>query len=544
MPSLRGRGETSAGGSWPDLPYAVGALVGLLTLASAASLLLDPRTAGLLGNTLLLSAATLVLSLPLGTLLAWLLVRTDLPGRRAALLLLGLMPFVPLYLQAAAWQAGFGMQGWYTLGFNGPVLLDGWAGAIWVHAVAALPWVVLIVGAGFWLVEPELEEQALLDGSHRQVFFRVTLRGALPALGVAAIWVAILTAGEMTVTDLFVVRTYAEEVYTRQAVGPQPEDPPLGILAGVVLTAWLVLAGLALVSWLAARDRPVPATGRVVFPLGRWKAPAAALVGAALALVVGVPLASLAYKAGIVVTPAGDAYVRSWSAAKCLGMTVGGPVRYGREFASTLVIGTLAATVATALATLLAWIARAGGLRAALVFVLVAVCLAVPGPIVGLGMIRLLNRPEVPLLVFLYDRSVAAPLAALAVRGLAPATLVAWHALGSVPREMLDSAAVDGAGPFARLWRVAIPSRAWALAVAWLVALAIATGDLAASVLVVPPGLKTLSIHIFTLLHYGIADRVAGICLAQVAMFAAVAAALAWTARRWSSPHGGAVRRL
>ena len=72
------------------------------------------------------------MSVPLGTLLAWLLVRTDLLGRRLWLALLGLMLFVPLYLQAAAWQAGFGLQGWYTLAGFGRTLLEGWAGAIWV----------------------------------------------------------------------------------------------------------------------------------------------------------------------------------------------------------------------------------------------------------------------------------------------------------------------------------------------------------------------------------------------------------------------------
>ena len=512
-------------------------MLGLLVLGSLASLmLLDARTASLLGNTLFLSATTCAISLPLGTILAWLLVRTDLPLRRAGLVLFGVMLFVPLYLQAAAWQAGFGIQGWYTLGYAGPVWLEGWTGAIWVHAMAALPWVVLIVGAGFWLVEPELEEQALLDGSPWQVFRRVTLRGSLGAISVAAIWVVILTAGEMTVTDLFAVRTYAEEIYTRQAVGPQPEDPSLGLMPGVILTTWLVLAGLVLLGKLATHDRPVSAGRRVVFPLGWWRGPMAVAVALALVLVVGLPLASLCYKAGIVVTQVDGVHVRSWSLGKCLLIVAEGPIRYDRELGWSLVIGTLAATVSAALATVLGWIARSGRLRAALVLVLTAVCLAVPGPIVGLAVIRLLNRPEIPLLVYLYDRSILAPVLALAVRALAPATLVMWHALRSIPPEMLDSAAVDGAGPVGQLCRIALPCRVWALAVAWLVALAIALGDLAASVLVVPPGLATLSIHIFNLLHYGVEDRVAGICLALVALFAAVAAGVAWLASRWGQP--------
>ncbi len=95
------------------------------------------------------------------------------------------MLFVPLYLQAAAWEAGFGLQGWYTALAGGNVLLEGWRGAIAIHTLAAIPWVVLIVGVGLLLVEPELEEAALLDGTPGQVFRRVTLPRAAPSLGAA-----------------------------------------------------------------------------------------------------------------------------------------------------------------------------------------------------------------------------------------------------------------------------------------------------------------------------------------------------------------------
>ncbi|MFH1924507.1 MAG: hypothetical protein ABIP48_32040, partial [Planctomycetota bacterium] len=442
--------------------FRTGAGAFLIFLGSASAIVLwtlDIRTSSLLWNTLCLSVATCAISLPTGIVLGWLLVRTDLPGRRAALVLFGVMLFVPLYVQAAAWQAGFGLQGWYTLAYATPVWLEGWTGAVWVHAMAALPWVVLIVGAGFWLVEPELEEQALLDGSPRQVFLRVTLPGALGAIGVAALWVMIFTAGEMTVTDLFMVRTYAEEVYTRLAVGPQPDDPPLGAVTGVVLTTWLVLAGLMLVARLAPGDRPIAAGRRLVFPLSRWRAPIAVLVVLGLLLVVGVPLVNLCSKAGLVVTQVDAGRLRSWSAWKCLQMIAESPVRYGREFGWSLGIGTLAATASAALAVVLAWIARGGGFRAAAVLVVTAVCLAVPGPIVGLGVIWLLNRPEIPPLVYLYDQSVFAPALALSLRGLAPATLVLWHGFRSLPPEMLDCAAVDGAGPVAQLWRIALPCR-------------------------------------------------------------------------------------
>ena len=512
----------------------LGAALAVLGLFTAVVLLgMDDRASGLLENSLFLAGMTCLFSLPLGTVLAWLLVRTDLPLRKPVLVLFGLMLFVPLYLQAAAWQAGFGIQGWYTMAYNVPLWLDGWTAAILVHTMVALPWVMLIVGAGFWLVEPELEEQALLDASAARVFLRVTLPATSTAIAVAGLWVLIITAGEMTATDLFGVRNYAEEVYTRLAVGPQPGDLPLGVMPGTVFTVWLVVAGLALLATVVPGERPISVRKRVVFRLGSWRWPIAVLTGIVILLVVGVPLASLCYKAGVLVTQTDLGRVRHWSLAKCVQMAVASPARYGREFGWSLAIGALAATTSTAAGIVLAWIARRGGIRAMVVLAIVAVCVAVPGPIVGLGVIWLLNRPH-PVFIYLYDDSIVAPWLALSIRSLAPATLVLWHALRTVPPAMLDSAAVDGAGPVARLCRIALPCRLWALALAWLVAMAIAFGDLAASVLVVPPGVTTLSIRIFGLLHYGVEDRVAGICLMLVAVFAITSVGALWFTKRWS----------
>ncbi len=493
---------------------------------------MDLRIWTLLLNTALLCGATCAVSLPLGTLLAGLLVRTDLPGRRVAVGLLALMLFVPLYLQAAAWQAALGTQGWYTAVTGQPGWLGGWTGAVWVHAAAAVPWVVLIVGFALRLIEPELEEQALLHGSARRVFLWVTLRGAWPAIGVAALWVAVLTAREMTVTDLFVVRTFAEELYTQSAFGPPLGEKPLGILSGAGATAVLVAVGLVLCARLMPGDRPLSLRRSRAFRLGRFRWPASVFVALVMLMLVGVPVASLCSKAGVVITQADDGWQRHFSPAKCLSTVAAAPWHHRRELGWSLGIGALAATAAVVVALGLAWTARRGGLRAVPALAVTAVCLATPGPLIGLGIVWLLNRPNVTLLTWAYDRSILAPWLALFVVALPPATLILWHALRTVPGEMLDAAAVDGAGRFARLWRIVLPSRAAAIGLAWVVALALALGELGASIAVVPPGVMTFSIQIFDLLHSGVEDRVAGATLALMGLFGALAAVAARLAGR------------
>lgn len=492
---------------------------------------LEPRGGSLLRNTGLLVACTLAMCLPPGTLVAWLVARTDIAGRRTAIVVLTAGLFIPLFVQAGAWQAGFGLLGWHTRLGQGSPWLRGLGGAAWVHAMTALPWVVLAVALGLRLVERELEEQALLDASGIQVFLCVSARAAATAGFLVALWVGVFTAGEITATDLFQVRTYAEEVYTALTIGSL-EESAASLWPGLALLACLALAGLALAARLGRAERPLTLRSCRVFPLGRARWPWTLAVALLLLVWAGLPLGNLAYQAGmeVIATPAGR--TRSWSLAKAAMTVAQSPWRFRREFGWSLLLGSLAASSATAMAAALAWWGRGRPLCRTGILIVVTLSLVVPGPLLALGTMRILNRPSAPLLNWLYDQSVLAPWLVLTVRAMGPAVLVVWHALGTVPRVLLDAAAVDGAGPWRRFFCVALPLRWPALLLAWLVAMAVATADLAASILVVPPGVTTLSIRVFGLLHYGVYDQVAGICLALVGWFGLLGLAAAWTAAK------------
>jgi iron(III) transport system permease protein len=61
-----------------------------------------------------------------------------------------------------------------------------------------------------------------------------------------------------------------------------------------------------------------------------------------------------------------------------------------------------------------------------------------------------------------------------------------------------------------------------------LAAFSISIGELAATILVLPPGVNTLPITIFGLIHYGVDDQVAGICLVLVGLFTAISIVAVW----------------
>ena len=66
-------------------------------------------------NSLLICCGCVAVTVPLGTVLAVLLMRTDVYGRRALAVALGSQLAVPLYVFAGSWNAGVGSQGWWPL---------------------------------------------------------------------------------------------------------------------------------------------------------------------------------------------------------------------------------------------------------------------------------------------------------------------------------------------------------------------------------------------------------------------------------------------
>jgi iron(III) transport system permease protein len=505
-------------------------------LLVAATMFFDPRAWLLIRNTAVLASGAAALAVPTGAILAFLLLRTDLPGRKILVVVFCAMLFVPLYLQAAGWDAGFGKQGWYSFahGSAAAPILDGWRAAIWIHGVAAIPWVILIAGLGLWLVEPELEEAALLDGSAQTVFFKVTVRRTAPFLVVAALWILVTVGTEMTVTDLYRVRTFAEEIYIDVpfvgAIDTLEPLRPTGVTTALLVST-LVAITLLLLSRLVPPEHFPSHTRRRVFRMGRRRWPVAVIVGLMVLVLVGSPMLNVIYKAGLVVEQVDGARLRQWSLISFLRIVASSPRQFCEEHGWTLLIAGLAATAAVVMATPLGWLARRGWLRSVPALSVAAVGLALPGPMIGLSVIWLLNREQSDLLVWLYDRTIFAPWLAMLIKALPIAVLILWYAFRTVSDELLESASSEGAGPIARIIRIGLPSRWKSLAGAWLAALAVASGDLAASILVVPPGVTTIPVRVFGLLHSGVDDQVAGICLTTVWGFVAIGTLLLWLMR-------------
>jgi iron(III) transport system permease protein len=538
------------------------AAVVIVLFAATLFLVLDSRTRALVLNSFRLAALTCIVVVPLGLLLATLLTKFALPGKRLAWILLVSGLFLPLYLVATAWQAALGLQGWATqlvptVGSAGPIL-SGWTGAVFTHAVALLPVTTLLIAAGLASVERELEEDALLAARPLVVLVRVTWRRSLGAILAAVVWVFVVCVGEMTVTDLFQIRTFAEEIYVQTAGGAiwdlagVPGLAPLadGLSRGSFVAGTLMLLLILILAvWqclsVVRRWHRVGIRRPWVVELKQGGRGLAAMITLLLVATIVIPLGSLLYQAGIYVEGQGGAFVAHWSLGKALTEAARAPSLHRSELTATAIVASAAATAATLIAGLFGvWsVSRrvppgSGKVAAA---ASAAILAAIPGPLLGLWIIRVLNQPpDSPLsfLAVLYDEAAFgfAPWLAQTLRVFPFAVMILVPALSRTPRALLDAAALDGAALWRKVVHVFMPLHWRAVAVAWLVAFVLAAGELSATVLVAPPGVTPLAVRIFNLVHYGVDDQLAGLVLFVWAMVIVITAAVFVLAGRIGRP--------
>ena len=126
---------------------------------------------GLVGNSLLFAVGAAVISLIMGTALAYLNVRTDVPFK-ALFFAASIIPLViPGILYTIAWillgSPDIGLINHYLEPIFGRAVIDVFSiwGMIWVEGLQLSPIVFLLMVASFRAMDPSLEESALMSGA-------------------------------------------------------------------------------------------------------------------------------------------------------------------------------------------------------------------------------------------------------------------------------------------------------------------------------------------------------------------------------------------
>jgi len=157
------------------------------------------------------------------------------------------------------------------------------------------------------------------------------------------------------------------------------------------------------------------------------------------------------------------------------------------------------------------------------------VLLATPAPVVGIGLIGLLNRPGVA--GSIYDSPLSVVIGYV-VRFLPLGVLLLAAAVRRIPVTLEAAARLDGCDWLGIQRHIYWPNLATDLAMVWLVIVILCLGEIGATILVVPPGWDTVAVRAFTLLHFGVYRDLAVLAVLSAGAILVLALPLVWLLRR------------
>ena len=444
---------------------------------------------------------------------------------------------IPLILHAAAWEATAGKFGWLPLtqtdsrgygGFAG--IFAGLAAAGWIHGVVSTVLVVLATWYGVRRVPLPLVQQSQLEMSPWRAWWKVRFAIALPWFLLGLLGAAALAATEMTVVNLYGFRTLADEFYLYHAIDPAA--------AAVAMTCFMpLLIGLAMVA-IHSRARKEIVSVRFDVDANQSTEPVPVKVAVAAgviailiaALVLIVPLAGLLVKAGHQVIVEDGRRIVSWSWSRCGETLASAPRTFAAEYKWTLLLGVLTSAAAICLAWPLAALGRTRRRLQQVLDVGTVICVLVPGPIVGLAVVRLFQLP-IPGLETLYQSTLVPTVIALLFRAGPVAYWILRTGYRGIDDVLLSAARLD-VGGWRRLWSIDRPLIWRNLVVAGLASAVVASGDVPATLPVVPPGVTTVGTRLFSLLHSGARYQEAALALWYVLAVVTVSTLVACWMRR------------
>ena len=351
------------------------------------------------------------LSCVIATPLAWLVSRTDLPGRRVVRALVTASFVTPPFLGAIAWEIlaapNSGLinvaHRYLTDGKQYEHLVDiyTFTGLVFAIACYTFPYVFTLVANGLDRIPSDLEDaSSILGGRTVTTLRRITIPLVLPAM-LAGSMIAILQALTMFGSPAILALPAGFHVITTKiwSLFQYPPNPGLAAAAALplLLITVLLLQGK---TWILGRKGYTVLGGKSGEPrvarLGRWKIVAVAFVTIVLSLTVILPYLALLKTS--------------------LTRNVSEPLTWATitlhhfnfvffEFSATqlamrntFLLGFLTATIGTAIALVAAYMVSRNTVRgSALLGVLATAPVAIPGIVLGVGVFLTYSHPQLML---------------------------------------------------------------------------------------------------------------------------------------------------
>jgi iron(III) transport system permease protein len=434
-------------------------------LAGGGTLWPSARVQGLLGQGLLLSAMAALVATAIGAVCAWALLMPQSRSWRLGLIALLAASFCfGTVVHLLAWRAVF------------PVVsggVAGWTLAVLTLALRYAPLSVALLATGLATLERAELETALCTGGGAALW-AVARRRLLRLAGMSVAAVAALVFCESELPPLLGVHVYAEEFLSQVAL-----EPSASVAAAL---GWPMMAvALACATLMAGLPRlRATAAGAVSLGwIGQWARPPAALralLSPLALLLAALPLLLLA-----------------WGSVQATGRW---PAHAAAALFNSVWVAALSALVACLWAWALAsWAVRAGGWAVPALNALLWVMMLWPSALTGIALAGWgapdWAGPATPLVL------------AHALRVLPFAAWVLLALRDAQPRGPGEQLLMMGTSSWSALRHVHLPAARPGLVVAFMLCAGLSLAELTATVLTVPPGMETVILRLYNLLHYG-----------------------------------------
>jgi len=239
-----------------------------------------------LRNSIVVGVCVALLAVTFGSLMAWLMQRSDLPGKKFFSVAL-LVPFMlPSWTIALAWMTIFrsGMRGGAAgllaaLGFTVPQSISyGAVPIIIVLALSNFAFAYLLVSGALASANSELEEMGEIMGAGKlRILRKITFPLVFPAVFSAAILIFARALGSFSVPAFLGMRVNYNTISTMLFFSIRARDNATGAVIGFVLITMVALTLYINQKMLGTRKSYATIGGKGSRPnvmrLGKWKIP-------------------------------------------------------------------------------------------------------------------------------------------------------------------------------------------------------------------------------------------------------------------------------
>lgn len=466
--------------------------------------LADPKTLSAIRNTFYVAGAVSILATLLGGALAWMLTRTDLPGKRLFRGLIFLAFIIPSYIMAVSWIELLGRNGYINRllcstwqWIDQPVNIYNLEGIILVMSIHLFPLVFFTMSSAWQLNDLSLERAARLFGAGP---FKTILTVSVPLIlpGILSIGLLVFqhTMACFGVAAVMALPTGNYILTTRIYSALNHLDLPGAAASSIILLfcSSLVFAvytlGLRKKRYINVNTRSEPPEP---IKLGRWRAPAAAVVAAILSVTTLVPLGTIVVSSflkqwGMELSPNSMTLhnYRIILANNGLGL---------RAIGNSIIFGALAASAACIIGVAVAWTSNRTSIKGRSWLEFAATWpVAIPGTVLAMAAILAWSNPFIklygtPWVLIITYIAACLPFAVRSISG----------SLQGIDLSLEDAARMSGASRWRAFSDISLPLLGPGMRNGWIMSFLMVLREIPISILLYTTGFETIGVLLFNI---------------------------------------------